>query len=189
MKNTIIISFILLVALSSKAQSPVISLTEYYTNNFPYSENIYIKDIEGLFNPFIGTWKWQDGNTSLTVLFFKTEMVYQNDSKVKRYRDKLYGKIRYVKNGREVFNTLINGGNTLENRSGMPKNNVMYFSFKDPVKAGKYGEVYITLLDNNTKIKFYLVNNEGPKSTFPGEPPFDWEFSMPRRTEFVLNKL
>jgi len=184
MKNTIFITAILF-ALSCKAQTPIVSFTDYCENNHPRTFNMYVKDIEGFLTPYVGTWKWQNGNDMLMITLFKAEMVHNGD----RYDDELHGKMKYVKNGREVFNTLVNGPDVLESYDCIPIDNEYRFSFKDPIKAGKYGEVYITLLDNNTKIKFYLVNNEGPKFTFPGEPPFDWEFSMPRRTEFVLNKL
>jgi len=187
MKN-ILITLVILTALSCKAQTPIVSFTDYYINDTSYTENMYIKDTEGLLNPYIGMWKWESGNNSFTIIIEKIEMVHQNDSKIKRYRDKLYAKIEYIENGQVIFNTLSNSDSTLRMRSGIPKNNSCNFTFKDPIKIDQYGHAKISLINNDTQMKFYLRNNEGLRVLPAGQTTYDAEFSMPRRTEFILTK-
>jgi hypothetical protein len=112
-------------------------------------------------------------------------MEYFDNSSKKKYKDMLYGDVRYTKNGVEIINPLI-GENLLRFSDAIPVNGEYSFSFKDPFK-NKYGKVFITLTNNNTQIKFYLRNNEGLRVLKSGEVD-DPTFSIPRRTNILLDK-
>ena len=184
MKNILLILTFLL-ALSCKAQNPVVSFTDYYKNYQSRVDGVYVKDLEGFFPPYIGTWKWESGNDSFTITISKVAMEYWGDASTKRYEDVLYGDIRYTKNGVEVINPFV-GQNLLKISSAIPRNGKFRFSFKDPFK-NKYGKVFITLINSNTQIKFHLQNNEGLRVLQPGEID-DPTFSIPRRTDIILTK-
>ncbi|QRM89262.1 hypothetical protein FG167_08460 [Lacinutrix sp. WUR7] len=101
MKNKILIIVCILAVFSCKAQT--ISLTTVDYTNVP--DNAYVKDIDGKLNPFIGTWKWIDGNSEFTVVFVKKEM-YDAGGTSRIKQDKIIGGYKYIENGIEIVNTL-----------------------------------------------------------------------------------
>ncbi len=71
MKNTFAILISLLTFLSCKAQiAPIYNIEEV-----TLYDNMYYKDVDNDYNNFVGTWRWQDGNTTLTFVFNKVEHV------------------------------------------------------------------------------------------------------------------
>ena len=170
--------------LSCKAQSPIIAIED---RTPPYNEGVYYKDINGVFDPFIGTWIWQDGNSSITIEIVKIEMEHREGHKINEYRDNLYGQIKYIENGVEIFNTLNSVEYALINMRGTPTNNWLGFRFKDPLLPKK-GHIDFDLLDDNTQATFRLRNTEGSRIYLDGETHEDPEFSMPRRVEYILTK-
>src|SRR5690606_3886847 len=66
-------------------------------------------DIDNDFNPYVGTWVYTNGNTSLKVIFQKKEMMQNNlGSNMQYFRDYLIGEYQYIENGIEKVNTLPN---------------------------------------------------------------------------------
>lgn len=101
MKNTIIIIISLLTFFSCKAQiiKPI-----YDVEDLPEYDTTYYKDVDNDYNNFIGTWRWQDGNTSLTFIFHKVE--YVEHIGLGDFFDHLIGEYIYIENGVEIINTL-----------------------------------------------------------------------------------
>ncbi len=62
------------------------------------SDNFYIKDLNNHHNTIIGVWKWQDGNSSFEITLQEFEH-YSESITPNQYRDEIYGKYKYVKNG------------------------------------------------------------------------------------------
>lgn len=94
----------ILFALNCKAQNPIISTVEFDENDdIDLVDGCYLKDVENKFNPFLGTWKWESGNSVLEIVFEKIEMVFDGDY----YEDMLIGKYKFVdSNGVEKHNSL-----------------------------------------------------------------------------------
>ncbi|MBV7267943.1 DUF6705 family protein [Winogradskyella luteola] len=187
MKQLILILSII-TTLSCKAQSPIVPIEE--KSNNPYSENIYYKDVNGIYDPYIGTWVWQDGNSSITIEIVKLEQVYYEVHTRKLYKDRLIGRIKYIENGVEIFNTLSNSDDdfTLINKNYTPKDDKFNFRFEDPLLPSKTGHVDFDLINDGAQATFRLRNTEGVRFYQPGETPEDPDFSMPRRVEFTLTK-
>jgi hypothetical protein len=98
----IIILILIITALSCKAQSLIKPLG---TRSCPtYDSNCYEKDVNNEFEKFVGEWKYENGNTSLT-LKLKKELHYQIANN-QNYMDLLVGEYQYVENGVEKANTL-----------------------------------------------------------------------------------
>lgn len=107
MKNKIIIIALTLFSFfSCKAQTPIIDL--HNNDNYGEVTNAYYKDIENFQNQFIGTWLYENGNTSLKVRFRKLEMFYTNNGVTNFFIDVLVGEYQYIENGVEKVNTLMN---------------------------------------------------------------------------------
>ena len=103
MKNILkIILFVLTIA-SCKAQ------TTYPLSNydvFNLKNNNYLKDTEGVLNPFVGTWEWTNGsNTTFRVVLTKKE--HWNASGFNKfYSDEILGGYRYIENGTLIVDRL-----------------------------------------------------------------------------------
>lgn len=81
--------------LSCKAQSPIISTVDFRNdddNNIDLVDGCYLKDVENKFDPFIGTWIWQEGSASLEIVFEKIELVFDGDY----FSDMLVGKYKFT---------------------------------------------------------------------------------------------
>lgn len=103
-----IVNILVLIAIvSCKAQSPVISLFDNYGQESP---SCYRKDTHNDFNKFEGTWLYQNGATTLKIIFKKRIM--QHDLRFNNYTDMLVGEYEYIENGIPKANTLANLSNT-----------------------------------------------------------------------------
>uniref|UniRef100_UPI0025F3B35A DUF6705 family protein n=1 Tax=uncultured Flavobacterium sp. TaxID=165435 RepID=UPI0025F3B35A len=146
-------------------------------------------DINGTYDKFIGSWKYQDASANPTeifeIVFSKKEM---HDFSGNYFEDRIYGQFRYIKNGQIIFNTmysidhtstqLINGGYFND-----PTNtNKISLSYKEP------GET-----SNTRKSRLFL-------EFVPGNPhkikwlmewvPLDDNIPPPKLpTEMLLNKV
>lgn len=101
-----------LFALNCKAQNPIISTVEYDENDeIELTDGCYLKDVENKFNPFIGTWVWEDGNARLEIIFEKIEMVFDGDY----YEDMLIGRYKFITSNGEVKHNSLSLNLTNEN--------------------------------------------------------------------------
>ena len=102
MKHLFTILSLFLIALSCKAQSPVIDL---HTSDFTNIENTYYKDIENFYGQFVGTWVYSDDVKTIRYRFAKKDMFYYQSQK-SFYYDFLVGEMQYIENGVEKINSL-----------------------------------------------------------------------------------
>lgn len=99
MKN-IIILLLIINLYNCKAQSTIHPLAD---RNVPENfNNVYFKDIDNDLDQFVGTWVFQDGNTSLTIVLEKLTQFFTGSW----YDDRLIGEYKYVLNGTEIVNYL-----------------------------------------------------------------------------------
>lgn len=98
MKNIITSIIIAFLSFSCKGQATY-SLSTYTLDNL--KNNNYIKDTNGILNPFVGTWKWTDPsnpNTIFTVVLTKEQ--HWNPNNINNYyKDVILGTYKYVVNG------------------------------------------------------------------------------------------
>ena len=200
MKNIKILSFFLFSVIACQAQSPIISMVDYENkNNLELTENYYLKDVESKFAPFVGTWKWTQSNSELTIIIEKLEMVY--DPHLNIYSDELVGKYKYVENGNEIINTLnyIVTVNTMWNGAYVPfydtgyySNTEIRFSFNDYEKE-KRGNAKMKLINVLNNPDGSIIVNQAKWSLWEeerliinGQPVIQPGFSIP--TEVTLTK-
>ncbi|PWK20851.1 DUF6705 family protein [Xanthomarina spongicola] len=128
MKQVFITYIILLLVLSCKAQNIV---PIYNINGVELPEDeAYLKDVDNDYNPYVGTWKWESGNNSLTIIFNKVE---QYTSSVGDYSDLLVGEYQYIENSVELVNTFpliepIGIPNIVNQEDAMRNNNIVSYS-------------------------------------------------------------
>jgi len=128
LKQVFITYIILLLVLSCKAQNIV---PIYNINGVELPEDeAYLKDVDNDYNPYVGTWKWESGNNSLTIIFNKVE---QHTSSVGDYSDLLVGEYQYIENSVELVNTFpliepIGIPNIINSEDAMRYNNIVSYS-------------------------------------------------------------
>ncbi|WP_431133239.1 DUF6705 family protein [Psychroserpens mesophilus] len=107
MKNIIYKILIVLIfpTLSCIAQNPVVAIDASISETV---DGAYFKDLNNEFNKFVGTWKFTNGNETLTIALKKGLMIYNG----KDYQDELLGEYKYEISGLTVVNTLPNIDNT-----------------------------------------------------------------------------
>ena len=117
MKNIIKTIVILLTISSCKAQSNVINITDWCNNQTNETDgSLYLKDINNLYAPFIGTWKWTEGNRELILTLIKQTKYHYNRGILNYYEDRIVGYYVYKENGIELINT---SNDNLNNESFM----------------------------------------------------------------------
>jgi hypothetical protein len=94
--------FILSIALSLSCKAQTI-IPMYGGIEFEHNSNYYLKDTDNVLNNYEGIWKWQNGNSSFTLVLKKFEQVQRSSG---LYKDYLLGEYQYVDNGNELVNTL-----------------------------------------------------------------------------------
>jgi hypothetical protein len=188
MKTQIIIFAILLTALSCKAQTVTINQTTYDVDQ--RQDGMYLKDIDNILGRFIGTWKWQNGNSTFEVVFTKSEM---NQNVIGGYSDDIVGKYKYIENGvlkannlNETYTGLYNpiiGGFEQSNH------NHLNIGFTDYVNH-KSGSGYFELISgtNPQQAKWYAKGSGGAKFLEPGDSPSTPGFTLPIIDEIILVK-
>ena len=98
------INFIVLMlfVISCKAQIPIKSIYDDTDIN-----GAYYKDTNNDFDKFVGTWKYTNGITSLTITLQKKAQYHKFHSNGDNYYlDVMVGEYKYIENGVEKINTL-----------------------------------------------------------------------------------
>ncbi|WP_298153934.1 DUF6705 family protein [Flavobacterium sp.] len=93
---------IILLFLNSAFSQNVVPIEDRYNTTLQNGQSYYFKDVNGVFDKFIGTWKYVDGTQTTEIAFFKREHV---SSGSENFHDELYARIKYIKNGTVVYNT------------------------------------------------------------------------------------
>ena len=64
-----------------------------------HGRNYYVKDVLNHHDDIIGIWKWQSKNDSFELTLKEFEY-YSDPLQPKHYRDRIYGKYKYIEKGR-----------------------------------------------------------------------------------------
>ena len=97
MKNIILLIAITF-TLSCKAQQTTVNITtlDYHNDN----SNKYFKDIDGLYNPFLGTWEYTTGTTTFRVVLVKNKII--SNTILNYAEDEIEGKFYLIENAGSV---------------------------------------------------------------------------------------
>lgn len=106
--NRILFILFVITVISCKAQSIIVPIGS--GDSFEKDPNYYLKDVNNEFGKFEGTWKYQNGNNSITFKLKKEEHYQASDDY--NYIDLLVGEYQFIENGIEKANTLSDIDNT-----------------------------------------------------------------------------
>ena len=101
--KSILIILLVFFFLSCKAQIVVPLASD---SDMTYKSGTYNKDVDNDFDKYVGTWKYQQGNTSLKITFKKITFDHFVTEYKNYYQDILVGEYQYIENGIEKVNTL-----------------------------------------------------------------------------------
>jgi hypothetical protein len=200
MKHLFKILSLFLIALSCKAQNPILDISE--RDGWNDTSQVYYKDIHNQLNPFEGTYVYSDGNTSLKIVLQKKTMSFNSVY----YEDMLIGEYQYIENGIEKINTLnklninytnksnhsIDGGIIMTQGNGcndcLPDEKAVYVGLAENETQNTAGIIIRkTIINDIQAIKIFVMWNMRykketdpmpPKASFPGG-----EYILTRRLE------
>lgn len=169
----ILIFVIILLSLSCKAQN----IVPLFDGPIDVPTGSYFKDVDNDFQPFIGEWKWEDGNSAWTIQFLKIEMVPEFQT----YTDVLIGEYQYIENGVELINELPFTPNTEDSTThniwggvislvpnGAPPcdecpsdSRYIELRIKDSTRQGRFGDIIFVRFTENgiEKMRLELYNS------------------------------
>ena len=99
--NKIFLLITILAFLGCKSQTNIIDLHNRcnYTNYNDTNGSTYLKDISNIYEPYIGTWKWTEGNREMVLTLIKQIKFHKVTNTSNFYQDRLVGYYIYKENG------------------------------------------------------------------------------------------
>lgn len=93
--------------LSCKSQTSVINFVDRcnYNSINTSDGSTYLKDVNNIYTPYVGTWKWSSGNKEMTLVLIKQTKHHMNESPFNYYKDRLVGYYIYKENGIIIADT------------------------------------------------------------------------------------
>ncbi|WP_271784517.1 DUF6705 family protein [Aquimarina algiphila] len=146
--------------ISCSAQVIPVEKHQYYIDNqIDFSSTTYFKDVNGVLDKFVGTWKGTVNSKNYELRFFKNTLSYKGFKK-----DEILGRYKITSsNGTVIENTLsLQKDNPLILASGYvdPKNTkgyVFYYLGRED-NCGQNGELFTYIYENdNNKMQMVLV--------------------------------
>ncbi|WP_298511379.1 DUF6705 family protein [uncultured Kordia sp.] len=100
----------------------------------------YMKDLQNLFQPYVGTWKYTDGNKEFHITLTKITMYHEidTDSNTDYYRDGLLISYKKFENGLMIYQSPIN-------------------SYPDGA-VSEFGKLFLTFIDYERTYKNTVLN-------------------------------
>lgn len=177
MKKTIFLTLLALATISCKAQNTIIDLVDRCNHDSNYRNgSTYLKDTHNLYLPFVGTWKWTEGNRELTLTLIKQTKYHYTRGNYNYYDDRIVGFYNYKENGVVLASTI---NDNLNNEYGIKVqlnldcgSNLYVVNFEDVLKNKDY-EGWVELIADN-RIKFHLKEDthmQIQREGYPALPP------------------
>lgn len=151
----------------------------------------YFADLEGKFDPFIGTWVYSNGSDIVTFQLSKITQRYFADDKI--FMDFMVGNYSYSNDGGNtlVVNTILPTVDTDPNNNPMytscAEDNKMVFYFDDVVLNKKLCYATFELINGSTtQMHVKIENPQEVGGSLDGTPPYNFNFTLP--TQMIVTK-
>ena len=94
-------------SLSCKGQTNVINFVDRcdYNSINTSDGSTYLKDINNIYAPYVGTWKWSSTNKEMTLVLIKQTKHHMTTTSFNYYKDRLVGYYIYKENGVVIADT------------------------------------------------------------------------------------
>lgn len=177
MKNSISLITLLVFCISCSAQHTIVDVS----NKIDWTTNTYLKDTNNHFEDVLGTWKWEEGNSSFEFEF--TKITNYNYEGINMAIDFILARYKYIKDGVLVADILNNTYNPLNFKATLIFVNPTEYTLiiNDVVSdKTKKGEFKLSSNGLDTIAKFGLRNLEGTETY-----PTNIEFSLPTQLTLI----
>lgn len=173
---------IILFSVSAISQEEIVPIENQKDFDNDGNAVYYYKDVNNELDKFLGTWRYENGNTSFEITFVKNEYVYGSSD---YYDELLATSFKYINNGAVIFDSInYDPSNTNERffQGGFftyPDNlNIIEFLYIEPevspiIKIGN-----LKLIHNNSGGNETLIWSVGFTSNNDGANPFKMPMLM-----------
>ena len=178
MKNIFKTIVILLTISSCKAQSNVINITDWCNSQTNEADgSLYLKDINNLYAPYIGTWKWTQDNREFILTLIKQTKYHYNQGIDNYFEDRIVGYYIYKENGVELINT-INDDLTDDYGVKTDYNLNCYSQLSGTIKDVLKNKTYLSWFEiiSSTQIRFKGKDDTHIRSQKEGQPPLQPQY-------------
>ena len=131
MKKILSILFFLVTAVSY-SQENIVPLEETSQHDPFETPKVYYKDVNGVLNKFIGTWKYQSTSNPSKVFEITFYKIEKRDRGNISFTDELSSYFKYTINGQTVYETF-EGGITYIGGATVLNQNKMKLSYSEPI--------------------------------------------------------
>lgn len=183
MKNIFNIPTLLFILISiiwsCKAQNTVIDLVDRCNHNPLTRDNgsLYLKDVNNLYTPYIGTWKWTQDNREFVLTLIKQTKYHYNRGILNYYEDRIVGYYVYKENGVVLIDT---SNDNLNNESymGVKFSLDCYSGLGGDIRDILKNKSYASSLEilSPTQIRFRGDDDTHIRSQKEGQPPLQPQF-------------
>lgn len=151
-KKISLLTMVICTMLAFRAQTTIIDLVDSSNHQLNRDDgSLYLKDINDLMIPFIGTWKWTDGNREFILTLIKQTQHHYN-SPFDYYKDRIVGYYIYKENGIIIADTSsddLNEDFTPRVHFSLDsEGKICSFQFKDYLKNKDY-DVWLELVSSS----------------------------------------
>lgn len=192
---------ILFLCLFCKAQDNIIAIENQFDTDTKHQD--YFKDINGVFDKYIGTWVFDDGTHYLKITFTKAERIdmydlgFEVDNRVRIYYDMLFSKFIYKLNGETIYDTVTNPANSILpyiSGSVIEEQNQVSLHYDEPTDAcrrGRNGNLILTYqtdgLINPTETLTWVRTSNTPRSSrcYDGSPMDNSDYIIPANMTLI----
>ncbi len=153
--------FIVLLLMANTIQAQEIIVLENQRGNVNFETKYYYKDVNGVLDKFLGTWRNQNSNELFEITFTKKIKYDQQNY----FIDWLTSRYKYIKNGEVIFDTTPR----LQPSGSAPNHNIfgsMIYAddlnkikllYSEPTDEFDYdGVVHLTYNPNNDTLEWYI---------------------------------
>jgi len=139
LKNSISLITLLVFCISCSTKHTIVDVS----NKIDWTTNTYLKDTNNHFEDVLGTWKWEEGNSSFEIEF--TKITNYNYDGINMAIDFILGRYKYIEDGVVVADILNNNSYTpLDFRATLVFDNPTEYTFiindvvSDKTKKGQF---------------------------------------------------
>ncbi|MDH7446343.1 DUF6705 family protein [Aquimarina sp. 2201CG14-23] len=110
------------------------------------SSSYYYKDVNGVFNKFLGTWRYQTSTELFEITFRKKE---REKTGMGYYEDYIVSRYKYIKNGQTIYNTYNQGIISVAQ-----ENDDDYYVFGSGIKSSELNSIQLLYDEPDLEIDF-----------------------------------
>ncbi|TXK75152.1 DUF6705 family protein [Mesonia sp. K4-1] len=183
MKNLLYILLFIFISLSSCKAQLVVNLNTF---NQVEDDGKYFKDLDHNFDPFIGTWEYQTGNTIFRVHLWKNEMEEcENGNAPSYYIDTIKGHYEIVQIDQFGQETIIKTSNKNVKNTSTPYPPIIRISSTDGQYAG--GTILNNTVPNSSRFSAFGIEGSITLTIIPNTSPLQATWAGEVRNSLQLD--